>query len=221
VASNRILGASGAMGIGLLGLGLFLPGPPVTTDQPTSEVAELLATEHVAFGVSMYLAGLGLLAMCLFAGALYRYLATNGDSVLAAGAAIAAVAGPLLIVVGMSLTTGLALGQADGPTTDPSAAVRAGVDTGNVVIELAKFALAALVLTSAARRDVLPRALRLTGLASAAVLLASALPPLLCPGGVGELGGPVDLLGSVPGTAWVLVLSVLITLRPHPRPVVR
>jgi hypothetical protein len=210
---DRAAGASGAVGIVLLGTALLLPGAPVTTDEPVARVVRALRDHHVAFGLSTYLAGVGLLSMCVFAGALHQALAAAGAGVGATGAAVASVGGPLLIVVGMSVFTGLGLNPA---LAGGSAVARAGVDTGNVIIELAKFMLTALVVCVVGGPSV-SRWMRVTGVLSALALLLSALPPMMVTGGIGQFGGPVDVAGSGPALLWIVALSVVVTRRTRPR----
>ena len=98
-----------------------LPRRPAQRVQPAwpGQDAAMLHDARTAFAVSTYLAGLGLLAMCVFAGALQRFLARDPRAAGATGAAVTAVAAPTLIVIGMSLSTGLTLGPGS-PATEAS-----------------------------------------------------------------------------------------------------
>jgi hypothetical protein len=201
--------AAGPLGVVLLGVALLLPGTPVRTDQSVAEIAHLLMSRHVAFALSVFLAGLALVVLSVFAGLMYRFLAAAGSEVAGFGAAVSTVSAVLLIVVGMSV--------ASGPTLNPTgqlAVVRAAVDTGNVIIGLAKFAFAGVIVCviAGAHRGV-GRLMCITGAVVGVALLGSALPPLLASSGVAQFGGPLDLAGSGLALLWLFALSVVITVR--------
>jgi hypothetical protein len=209
---GRTFALAGPVGVVLLAVALLLPGAPVRTDQPVAEIARMLATQRIAFGLSVFLAGLGLLAFCIFAASLYRFMAAADRRLGGLAAAMATVTGVVLIVVGMSALTGVALNPAYA-SPDELGVVRAAADTGNVIIGLAKFAFAGMILCVITdTSDINPR-MRVAGVATAIVLLGSALPPLLATSGVGEFGGPVDLIGSGLALLWTFALSVLVTAR--------
>jgi hypothetical protein len=90
--------------------------------------------------------------------------------------------------------------------------VRTSVDTGNMLIEVSKFAFAAFI--SAICLGVSPGRVSVwlgrTGWAASALLVMSALPPFLADRGVGQFGGPIDLGATVPAFLWVAVLSVVL-----------
>jgi hypothetical protein len=116
-------------------------------------------------------------------------------------------------VVGMSPFTGLTLNPVYATAGD-LAVVRAAADTGNVIIGLAKFTFAGMILcVIAGAPDITGTAMRVTGAVAAVVLLCSALPPLLAAGGIGQFGGPLDLIGSGLALLWILAFSVLVTTR--------
>ncbi|MDT5012396.1 MAG: hypothetical protein QOH57_4013, partial [Mycobacterium sp.] len=48
------------------------------------------------------------------------------------------------------------------------------------------------------------------GMAAAAVLVFSALPPSLTHAGIGQFGGPIDVAGFIPGVLWTIWLSLRI-----------
>jgi hypothetical protein len=205
--------STGPVGVILLAVALLLPGAPVRTDQPVSQLARMLVTQRTAFALSIFLAGLGLLAFCIFAASLYRYMASANRRLAGLAAAVAMVSGVILIVVGMSAFTGLTLNPVYATAGD-LAVVRAAADTGNVIIGLAKFTFAGMILcVIAGAPDITGTAMRVTGAVAAVVLLCSALPPLLAAGGIGQFGGPLDLIGSGLALLWILAFSVLVTTR--------
>ena len=201
---------AGPVGMALLSVALLLPGAPPRTDQPVAEIAHMLATEHVEFALSTFLAGLGLLAICIFAASLYRFMAEADRRLAGLAAAMALVAGVVLIVVGMGVLSGLTLHPLDA-TAGELAVVRAATDTGNVIIGLAKFAFAGMILcVIVGAPGITGTTLRATGAIAAVVLLCSALPPLLAAGGVGQFGGALDLVGSGLALLWVLAFSLVV-----------
>jgi hypothetical protein len=206
-----VAGGAGPVGVVLLAVALLLPGAPVRTDQSVTEIAHMLGTERVVFALSTFLAGLGLLAFCIFAGSLYRVMASADHRLAGLGAAVAAVCGVVLIVIGMSALSGLALNPAY-TTPGELAVVRAAADTSNVIIGLAKFAFAGMILcVIAGAPNITGITMRVTGAMAAVMLLCSALPPLLAASGVGQFGGPVDLVGSGVALLWILVFSVVVS----------
>ena len=206
---SRIAGASGAIGIGLLLVALFLPGPPPKSSDSVAHLTQVLIDKRTLLLVGTGVAGVGAAAFLWFLGTLHRFLRTeagaDGEAAVASAGGVAAV---ILMLVGVSITSALALGTAgagDAPL------IRAGTDLGNILIELSKLGLAVLVAATcvAARRASLFDA-RMTavGLAAAAVLVVSALPPFLADHGIWQFGGGPEVGGGVPGAAWVIWLSV-------------
>jgi hypothetical protein len=169
----------------------------------------MLATHRVVFALSTFLAGLGLLAVCMFAGSLYWFMAVADRPIAGLAAAVATVSGVLLIVVGMSTLSGLTLNPVYSPAE--LAVVRAAADTGNVIIGLAKFPFAGMILCVVAGAQITGITMRVTGAIAAVGLLCSALPPLLTPGGIGEFGGAIDLVGSGLALLWIFAFSVVVT----------
>lgn len=210
---NRTFALAGPVGVGLLAVALLLPGAPVRSDQPVNQIARLLATQRIAFALSSFLAGLALLAFCMFAASLHRFMASANHRLAGISAAVAMVSGVLLTVVGMSAFSGLAINPVY-VTAGELAVVRAGADTGNVIIGLAKFAFAGMILcVIAGAPNITGTTMRVTGAIAAVVLLCSALPPLLAEGGIGQFGGPVDLVGSGLALLWILAFSVVVAVR--------
>jgi hypothetical protein len=209
----RTLAFAGPVGVVLLTVALLLPGAPVRTDQPVAEIARMLATQRTAFALSIFIAGLGLLFFCVFAASLYRLMAATNHPLPGVAAAAATMTGVVLIVVGMSALTGLTLNP-PSTSSEGLAVVRAAADTGNLIIGLAKFAFTAAILCAIGdTSDILSRRMRVTGAVAAVTLLSSALPPLLAARGIGQFGGPVDLIGSGLALLWILALSVVVTAR--------
>jgi hypothetical protein len=209
-----VLAAAGAgpAGVILLAVALLLPGAPVRTDEPVIHIARMLVTQRTAFALSTFLAGLGLLAFCIFAAALYRFMASADRRLAGLAAAVAMVSGVVLIVLGMSAFSGLTLNPVYA-TTGELAVVRAAADTGNVIIGFAKFAFAGMILCVIADApNITGTAMRVTGAVAAVVVLCSALPPLLATGGIGQFGGPVDLVGSALALLWILAFSVVVAV---------
>jgi hypothetical protein len=206
----RTFAFAGPVGVVLLAVALLLPGAPVRTDQPVAEIARMLATQRISFALSIFLAGLGLLAFCIFAASLYRFMASADRRLAGLAAAVAMVSGVLLIVVGMSAFSGLTLNPVYA-TAGELAVVRAAADTGNVIIGLAKFAFAGMILcVIAGAPNIAGTTMRITGAVAAVVLLCSALPPLLSAGGIGQFGGALDLIGSGLALLWILAFSLVV-----------
>ena len=83
-----------------------------------------------------------------------------------------------------------------------------------MIVGLAKFAFTAAILCVITDTSgVLGPRMRATGAVVAALLLSSALPPLLAGNGIGQFGGPIDLIGSGVALLWIFALSVVVTAR--------
>lgn len=206
---------AGPVSVVLLAVALLLPGAPVRTDQPVNQLARMLVTQRTAFALSIFLAGLGLLTFCIFAASLYRFMASADRRLAGLAAAVAMVSGVVLIVIGMSAFTGLTLNPVYATAgAGELAVVRAAADTGNIIIGLAKFPFAGMILcVIAGAPNITGTTMRTTGAVAAVMLLCSTLPPLLAAGGIGQFGGAVDLLGSGTGLLWILAFSVVVTAR--------
>jgi hypothetical protein len=113
----------------------------------------------------------------------------------------------------MSALGGLTLNPGSS-TPAELAVIRAAADTSNIIIGLAKFAFAAMIVcVIAGTPNIMGTTMRVTGAVAAALLLGSGLPPLLAAGGIGQFGGSVDLAGSGLALLWILALSVVVTAR--------
>jgi hypothetical protein len=209
---GRIAGASGALFVLLLGLALFLPGAPPKADDPAREIATTLVDKRTEILVGMYIAGLALIALVLFASAVRAWLVSSGgdqSGMLATVALAGALSGVLLAIVGMVFFYGAAYSVAG---EGELGLVRALTDAGNAAIEMTKFAFALFIgaVSIAARSQrLLPAWLTATGPATAVILVATAI-PLIAEGSFTQFGGGLDLLGATPAFAWILVLSLVI-----------
>src|SRR6266550_400999 len=96
---------SGAVGLGIVFVALFLPGPPPKTDDTAAALTASLVAHRTALVDGMLLAGLGLMALLWFYGVLADRLTARERR--ASSFAMAAVAGGLmgiaLMFVGMLL----------------------------------------------------------------------------------------------------------------------
>ena len=209
--ARKLSAAMGALGILLILGALFLPGQPPKTSDSIHRLTVAFVSKRRLFLVDTYIAALGALAFLWFLSPLYDFLALRGrNRGLATVAVLGGAMAMLLILVGVAITSGLVLNAAR--MNDP-AVVRAFADTTNVLIELSKFGLAALILaTVAATADQgsLAGHGRTLGLFVSVLLIASALPPLLADSGIFQFGGGVEVLAAVPAMLWMLWLSVAI-----------
>src|SRR4051794_26048604 len=201
---------SGALGLALIFIALFLPGPPPKTDDTTQQLTRALVDQRGALVYGVLLAGFGVMAMLWFVGLLADALRQSPSSWIAA---LGGIAGTTLLFIGMLLFAGTAFTAArlgDAPL------VRSVVDTGNMVIEASKFGFAVLIAATCAanpdRQLVSPRMARV-GLAVAAVLVLSTIPPFIVRHGIGQFGGGVDVVGGIPGFVWIIALSVVMSRR--------
>src|SRR5438105_13891074 len=100
---------SGAVGLAIVFVALFLPGPPPKTDDTTASLRASLVEHRTALVDGMLLAGLGLMALLWFFGVLGARLTPDGRP---SSVAITAVAGGLaglgLMFIGMLLFAGAA-----------------------------------------------------------------------------------------------------------------
>jgi hypothetical protein len=206
---------SGAAGLAIVSVALFLPGPPPKTDDTTAALTATLVEHRTALVDGMLVAGLGLMALLWFFGILGARLTTVHER--SSSVAITAVAGGLvgigLMFIGMLLFAGAAFRAA---SMGDDALVRSVVDTGNMVIEASKYGFAVLIVATCAATGAssfLSRRMIGAGVISAAILVASTVPPFLADHGIGQFGGGIDVVGGVPGFLWIIALSVTMARR--------
>jgi hypothetical protein len=202
---------TGVVGVGLTTVALALPGPPPKASDSAASMEAMLVHHRGAFVGGLLLASLGLMALLWFIGVIAASLRRHepaANSALSTVALAGGLAGALLMFVGMVLFDGAAFRAAGlGDQT----VVRASVDTGNLLIETSKFGFAVLIFATCATRATsgrLPERLVAAGRAAGALLILSALPTFLTDHGVGQIGGPIDLAGTVPALVWLGALSV-------------
>jgi hypothetical protein len=204
--------AMGGVGIVLVLLALFLPGPPPRTDDTVAHLTATFVEKRRLFLVDTWVAAIGALAFIWFLAPLHDFLSRDRDR--RGLAAVAVVGGALamtLILIGVAVTSGLVLNAAG---MDDATVVRAFADTTNVLIELGKFGLAAMILASvaaAAGRPEIPRPAAHLGDCAAVLLIVSALPPLLFDHGILQFGGGVEVAAALPAALWLSWLSYALT----------
>jgi hypothetical protein len=204
----------GAAGFGLLFAALSLPGPPPKADDSTVRLTATLVEHRDAFVRGTVLAGLGVLGLLWFVAALTAALrdADAANARAAAAAAVGGVAAVVFMLSGMLVFSGVAFKAAS--MGDP-VVVRAAVDTGNMIIESSKYAFAILILATCATTGIgalRSTAMRRAGRIAAVALVVSSVPPYLVDHGIGQFGGPIDVLGGVPAFVWLVALSVGLAL---------
>ena len=217
---TRLSAASGALFIVSFNLALFDLGAPPKASDSSGAIASLLIQARGRILHGMYVAGLAIMLGLWFFTAVRKWLqqATGSQDTqfpdAAFGGGLFAMG---LGVLGMLLYYGAAYEVAgQGGTALP--VVRALTDAGNASIELTKFPLAVFILCvslAACRAKLLPRWFTRAGGASAAVLLASAV-PLFAEGSFTQFGGGLDVVGGLPGVVWIFVLSLMM-ISPHRR----
>jgi hypothetical protein len=206
---------SGAVGLAIVFVALFLPGPPPKSDDSAAVLTASLVDHRTALVYGMLLAGIGLMALLWFYGVLGDRLTPRGQR--ASSFAVAAVAGGLmgiaLMFVGMLLFAGAAFRAAK---MGNDALVISVVDTGNMLIETGKYGFAVLILATCAApgaTSFLTRRMKTLGVVAAAILVLSTAPPFLADHGIGQFGGGIDVVGGVPGFVWIIAVSVMMTRR--------
>jgi hypothetical protein len=201
--------AAGAVGVALILVALFLPGPAPKTTDSVAHLTQTLVAHRRSFLVGMWMAGLGGAGIVWFLGSLREFLASDGELAMATTSVAGGLFATVMLLAGMAVPTAAALTAAR--MNDP-AVVRMAIDSGNVLVEASKFGLAVLVLgtSCAGRRRLLGTRAAGIGVAVAVTLVASALPPFLADRGVWQFGGIPDLAGTAPGAMWLIWLSLLI-----------
>jgi hypothetical protein len=201
---------TGAVGLSIVFVALFLPGPPPKTEDTAAALTANLVEHRTALVDGTLAAGLGLMAMLWFFGVLGARLGwrDRSDSPLPLIAMLGGVIGIALMFVGMLLFAGAAFRAA---SMGDQALIRSVVDTGNMLIEASKYGYAVLIVATCASSGAvsfLSRRMRVAGVVAAAILVVSTVPPFLADHGIGQFGGGIDVLGGVPGFLWIVVLSV-------------
>ena len=212
---TRLSAASGAIFIIAFNLALFDLGAPPKASDTDSKVASILIHSHGRILDGMYLAGLAVMLGIWFFATVRIWLMQLcvGRATSLPGAAFAAgLFATGLGVLGMLFYYGAAYKVAG---QGGLSAVRALTDAGNAAIELTKFPLALFILVVALAPHgtrLMPRWFTQAGVASAVVLLATAI-PLFAHGSFTQFGGGLDVIGAIPGVLWILGLSVLMVIR--------
>jgi hypothetical protein len=210
----RFAGAAGLLGVALLAVALFLPGAPPRSDQPASQIAAL-ALEHrneLTLGSVIALVGAGFLAW--FIAGLLVSLRSTGRPIVLAAAGAAAIAGVLLVVIGVVVVSGLVLETINSGDDD---LVRLVTDTSNIVIQMGLVALAGFVVAvSVVAPGRSGFMVRFLGIGGAAAIAGSSIPPLIVTSGPWQFGGVAAVACTTPMMAWFLVTAGLMTRRSMP-----
>jgi hypothetical protein len=205
---------AGVVGIGLLLVALFLPGPPPKSSDTVADLTQVLIDKRSVLLVGTWIAGLGGAAFLWFLGSAQVFLRRDADAEVEATAATAGgVAAVLLMWCGIAVSSALSLGVA---RSGDGSLIRAGVDLGNILIELSKFGIAVFVAATcvgARRSAALGQRMTAAGLVAAAVVVVSALPPFVADHGFWQFGGPPEIAGGLPAALWVVWLSVHLARR--------
>jgi hypothetical protein len=212
---SRRAAASGIVFVLLLFGALFAPGPPPRASDSAATIAQALGDDRGVILGGMWVAGLALVFALWFFSVVGTWLAKAGgdaERTLAWAAAAGGAAAVLLILVGLLLFYGAAYQVAGAREL---AVVRGLTDAGNASIEMSKFGVTLFITATSLvglRLSLLPRALAVLGLLSAAIGLVSSV-PLFAEGSFTEFGGGLDLLGAAPAILWILCLSAWMTGR--------
>jgi hypothetical protein len=210
--TDRAAASTGAIGIAALLIALFLPGPPPKTTDTVTHLTNVLVHKRHLLLAGTYLAGLGALSFMWFLGHLAQFLHKHTRRLAPiATALIGGLASVIAMLTGIALVSGAALRAASLPGAGPT--IRALIDGGNILIEISKFGLAALVLaiTNALwQTKVLPKRALHIGVAAGTLSVLSALSPFIADHGLWQFGGPPELLGAAPSAVWTIYLSLTI-----------
>jgi hypothetical protein len=208
---------TGAAGLLLFAVALFLPGPPPKAADTVTTLARLVSAHQAAIVKGTPLAGVAFMALLWFAGMLSEWLRGQGRSLAAPPAPIAAaglVIGSTLTFAGMLLFSGVAFRPS---VSLAPAQTRAAVDTGNMFIESGKYGFALTILAaSIGGRIALSRVMCQLGIVTAVVMVASTFPPFLDAAGIGQFGGGIDVFGALPGFLWLAALSIRLATAHEP-----
>lgn len=207
---DRAGAAAGAIGITVLLIGLFLPGPPPKTSDAVASLTHLLVHQRRLLLAGTYLAGLGGLTFTWFLGTLGQFLHEHTRRTsLVVTAVVGGLASIISMMTGIALVTGVALRAAGLAGAGPT--VRAAIDGGNVFVELSKFGLAALVLATTAalwHTTILSAFVLRVGVVAGVLLVLSAISPFVADRGLWQFGGGPEVFGALPAAVWTIWLSV-------------
>lgn len=205
---------TGAAGVLLVAGALFLPGAPPKATDTADQLTSNLSMHRGALVAGIILAGPGFMALLWFVGVVSGWLRSQ-ESERGTPESAAAIAGGVmgmsLMLVGMLIFSGVAFRAV---AMNSPASVRVAVDTGNMLIEASKYGIAVLLLAVCAggkRRATLPRWMLISGVTAAALLVVSTVPPFVDTAGIGQFGGGIDVIGGIPGFAWLAGLSIVMT----------
>ena len=216
--TERAAASTGAIGIAALLIALFLPGPPPKTTDTVTHLTNVLIHKRHLLLTGTYVAGLGALAFVWFLGTLAQFLRIHTRRLAPiATAVIGGLVSVIAMLTGIALVSGAAVRAASLPGAGPT--TRALIDGGNVLIEMSKFGLAALVLATTNalwHSSVLTKTALRVGVAAGALSVLSAFSPFIADRGLWQFGGPPEVLGAAPATLWIIYLSV--TLARHANP---
>jgi hypothetical protein len=204
---------SGVVFMGLLAGALFAPGPPPRASDSAASIAQALSDHRGVILGGTWVAGFALIFALLFFSVVSSWLSAGGaERPLARAATGGGVVGVLLVLIGLLFFYGAAFQVAGAKEV---AVVRGLTDAGNAAIEMSKFGLALFIAgtsTVGLRLGLMPRALAVAGLLSAATSVVSSV-PLFAEGSFTEFGGGLDLIGAAPATVWIVCLSVWMARR--------
>jgi len=208
-AARRCNELTGVVGVVLVSVALFLPGPPPKAADTSAQLTTALVSHRHALVGGTLLAGAGFMTLIWFIGVVGCWLQAYARGALTPTPLIAVAGGVIavtLMFVGMLLFAGVAFRTA---RMHSAGSVRVAVDTGNMLIEASKYGIAVLITAGCATpAGGLPRWLKVFGVTAAAVAVVSTAPPFLDVGGIGQFGGGIDVFGGIPAFLWLAALSL-------------